>query len=83
VLEFVQAVCTAGLVVDFDWPSWASVGREIEADPEKLAAADLETVTKLLTIVVRSERFSEGSIAAAIKDGRLVRLLSRLGELAA
>jgi hypothetical protein len=82
VLEFEQAAYSAGLVVDFDWPSWAPVGREIEADPERLAAADLDTVTKLLTVAVRSERFAEGHLAAAIKDGRLVRILSRLAVLA-
>jgi hypothetical protein len=68
---------------DFDWPSWAAVGREIEADQRKLAAADLETIRRLLLVHVRTERFCEGHLAAAIEDGRLVRVLQRLGELAA
>ena len=81
--DFVQAAYEGGFILrDFDWPAWAEVGKQIEADPARLAEADLDTVQKLLTCHIRSERFSEGHLSGAIADGRLVRLLARLAMLA-
>jgi len=50
-----------------------------EPDLERWAReADEELTLALITAVVRSERFCDGSVAAAVKDGTLVALFDRL-----
>ena len=45
-----------------------------EATPEQLA--------RVLTVVVRAERFNEGAMAGAVQSGLLPRLLRRAAALA-
>lgn len=53
-----------------------------EPDLERWARdADEELTLALLTAVIRSERFCDGSVAAAVKDGTLVALLDRLRQV--
>lgn len=71
------AVAGAGLIVPFSWPDWpgtkayAGGGRGLDTAP----ATD---AVRLLTAIIRSERFSEGSIEATLEDGTFVAALNRL-----
>lgn len=46
-----------------------------------IAVASLADLGTLFTYVLRGERFSEGHIGAAISNGKVGRMLDRLGEL--
>jgi hypothetical protein len=75
----------ATLVVDpsVDWPAWASTeeaGRLRE--PAAIATASPELLVKLMTWIVRSDRFSEGSIAGAYESGVLRAIIARAARLA-
>jgi len=50
-------------------------------DPEAVRNASLSTACAMLTFLVRGERFTDGSVGAAIEDGTLQGLLARIGEL--
>ena len=65
----------------FDWRTWLAtdVGAAFRDDPAALARATPEQLAWLLTAIVRSDRFVEGSIAGAFES----RLLSRISRRAA
>lgn len=67
---------------DFDWVAWAATdgARALLEDP---SAATLPQVSWLLTLVVRQERFVEGSLDALVETGWLGGLLRRVDDLAA
>jgi hypothetical protein len=71
------------IVVGFDWMSWlqTEAGQALRDDPEALAVANADDVAKLLTAIVRSDRFVEGSLVGAFESGLLSRIARRAAVL--
>jgi len=64
------------IAAGFDWMHWDGARRySVEAD---VLTAPLEDVVRLVTAIVRGERFCDGTIAAAIEDGRLLAAAQRV-----
>ncbi len=82
-LRFVSAL--GGILEVFDWPSWAVTdeAKRLYADREVLAAATSEQLSKLATALIRSERFSDGELAAAFESGLMAAIAARAAVLAA
>ncbi len=60
------------MVTGFDWQAWmAGDGRLLRDDPGALDAATAEQLGWLITAIVRSDRFTEGSLAGAFESGLL------------
>jgi hypothetical protein len=70
------------LTIVFDWARWEE-GREFfrAERPEKYREVDAEFVLKLLTALIRNNRFNDGAWALAFASGDVPRLLGRLLEL--
>jgi hypothetical protein len=70
---------------DFDWPAWKETeeATALRDRPEVLAQASADELASLLTVLVRQERFVEGSLGAAFASGLLLRIVDRCRELAA
>jgi hypothetical protein len=81
--KFVSEMYELGWVYDFDWMTWLGTaeGQALSAAPETVAAADGEDLAKLLTAIVRSERFGDGQLEGALKSGLLLAIARRAGEL--
>jgi hypothetical protein len=81
--RFVTEMASVGLVYPFDWPSWASgeEGRRLLSGPDAVAAATAAQLGKLLTTVVRGDRFSEGALASAYERGLLTAAARRARDL--
>ena len=58
-----------GAIVPFDWPSWGGLARYRSADD--VARATVAEAVRLVTALVRGDRFNEGLLLAAADDGRL------------
>lgn len=73
-----------GLVRPFDWMAWTSTprGYELVTESEAVADASAADLVRILTAIVRSERFGEGQIEAAFDRGVLQACARRAGELA-
>ena len=69
----------------FDWGAWLATdtGRALRDDPAALAAATIDDLGHLLTAIVRSDRFTEGSINGAFESGLLARIARRAAGLLA
>lgn len=65
-----------GLVVPFEWMQWDGVERY--RGGAGMAAAPVGDAVRMITAVVRSERFCDGSIEGAWQDGTLPAALARL-----
>ena len=90
--DFIDACYKAGWIMqDFDgteWRSWVEWKSSDEAlrlrdDPAALQSAAPEQIGRLLTVLIRQDRFVEGSLAGAFESGFLVDILRRIAELAA
>ena len=70
------------LIIKFDWVEWDE-GREffINDDPNKYDSIDREWVLKLLTALVRNERFCDGAWARSFESGDAQKLFARLLEI--
>jgi len=81
-LAFSRTLGKHGWIVVFDWMSWTGDARRL-VETDGLERADLLTLRKLLTLLVRRDRFVEGSLGEAFESGLVVRILYRLRALAA
>jgi hypothetical protein len=68
------------IIRGFDWPSWKDEGKRYLA-PGGVEGADLETCRKLLTVIVRQDRFVDGSLSGHIGEGLASRIVRRIAEL--
>jgi hypothetical protein len=64
------------IIVSFDWPAWAAAKRCPPGD--EIASAPVAYAARLTTVIVRGERFCDGTLAVAISDGTLSAILARL-----
>ena len=77
---FMQAAYDAGLVLaDFDWSEWSQTAEaaRFREDRSAIESASAVQLARLITALLRSERFAEGSLSAAYEHGLLTRILKR------
>ena len=82
--QFVDMLYRSGWVLEgFDWPSWTETkeGKALRSGLGTVAAADSAQLAKLLTALVRGERFGEGTLAKAFDDGLLLAAAERAEHL--
>ncbi len=68
------------MIPGFDWPNWDE-GREIAGNPAEIGKVDLLTIRKLITALVRNERFCESALQSAYKEGVIEAILRRIEQL--
>jgi hypothetical protein len=81
VSQFIQACYDANLVQPFDWTSWADEHKGELSSDGFIQKAGLETIIKLITGHIRTERFVEGHLLSVLKDGTMLKILKRLKQV--
>jgi hypothetical protein len=81
--EFIRACYDHGWVINFDWPEWKGTeeAKSLRDEEEVLNQADPEQLAKLLTVLIRQERFVDGALNSAYESGLLVGILIRAKEI--
>lgn len=81
---FIHDAYGGGCIIPFDWSTWIATphGRALAADPHAIDGAPPGDLLRLLTTLVRSDRFSEGSLAQAFESGVLTAIIRRARDLA-
>ncbi len=82
--RFVQTAYEDGWVSpEVDWPSWIETGesRRLRDDPTAIPDATVEQLQKLLTTVIRQDRFVTGALAGAFESGMLTAVVRRAEQL--
>lgn len=80
--EFVRTLHDQWLTVDFNWTDWP----EGEAwwaseDETKYDRLDIDTALRLMSALVRADRFNAGVLADAFASGSLPRIFDRFIQL--
>ena len=81
---FIQAAYKLGWIDGgFDWPRWTGTEEAIRLrdDERAIRQATKDQLSRLLTVLIRQDRFNEGSLGAAFESGLLVRICRRAAEL--
>ena len=76
VLGVLQAVFALGASRPFDWGAWSGITRYRSG--RGLDEAPVAESVRMITAIVRADRFSEGTILASIDDGTLPAAIARL-----
>jgi Family of unknown function (DUF6508) len=71
-----SALVAVGACPAYDWRSWPGVTRP--STPADVAAAPLADVARLVTAILRGERFTDGVIGAALESGVLLAAADRI-----
>lgn len=71
------------VILGYAWSDWmvTDEATRLRDDPAALAAAAPEQLARLLTVVIRQDRFSEGSLAGAYHSGLLTGIVRRAAVL--
>jgi Family of unknown function (DUF6508) len=82
--EFRAAVGRSGLLqMGFAWPEWAGTPEAIalRTDHEALERATPDQLGKLLTMLIREDRFNEGALAESFESGLIAAVARRAATL--
>ncbi len=82
-MEFVQAANKYGWVRSFDWAEWSGTpeGRHLRTHSPALEQATPNEIAKVLTALIRWDRFCEGALADAFGSGLVTRIVRRAEAL--
>lgn len=81
---FIRAAYDLGWVrTDFNWPEWAHTPKAetLRDNPRCMARATPDQLSRLLTVVIRQERFCEGALESAFTSGLLTAICRRAAHL--
>ena len=80
----VRAAGASGLMLPgFDWPSWAKTpeASALHGDRAVLAQATPDQLAKLMTALIRQDRFNEGALGDSFESGIMTAIARRAKEL--
>ncbi len=78
VAAFRQACYSIPIIIDFDWGSWDE-GREMVSDDKfNFDTIDIPTKCKIITAIMRNDRFCSGRLVDAFDTGMMLRLLKSI-----
>lgn len=81
VMAFYKDLYEENMILDFDWPQWGSQANKYFNDSSLLQKADIKTIQKLFTTIIRADRFTEGLLGDMISKGVVLNLLARLEQI--
>lgn len=78
VSRFIELAYKLDLVIPFDWPNWKE-GKSILNDPGfDYNTLDPETLCKLITMMVRADRYNDGYLISCFESGIVLKILESL-----
>ena len=78
VSQFLHIVYRLPIIISFDWGAWEE-GREIASNDDfDHDTLDLPTKCKLITAIVRNNRFCDGALVSAFESGLILRILKSI-----
>ncbi len=78
VKRFLEAVYGIPIIISFDWGSWDEGRRMVGDDEFNYDSVDLLTKCRLITAIVRNDRFCEGVLVSAFESGLMLKILRSL-----
>ena len=78
VSQFIQIVYAIPIIIVFDWGAWDEGRKILRDDTFDFDSIDLLTKCKLITAIVRNDRFCEGALEAAFASGLILKILKSI-----
>jgi Family of unknown function (DUF6508) len=75
VSRFVEVVYELEIIVHFNWSSWQEGKALLENPKTNYDRLDNVTLCKLLTVIVRADRFSEGTLVGSFENGVIQKII--------
>ncbi len=76
--KFREVIDAMGIIISFNWPAWDE-GREIAGNKRfDFDSIDIPTKCKLITAIIRNDRFCEGALVSAFSSGLIVKILKSI-----
>lgn len=75
---FVAALLCDDVMVVFDWVEWRDQGHVLLETSGAMGRADLDDLRRLLTMLVRQDRFAAGTLSHAVEQGWIHAVLHRM-----
>lgn len=73
--QFRKVVYAIPVMIDFDWPAWDE-GRKIVSDDNfDYDSIDIPTKCKIISAIVRNDRFCSGRLVSAFETGMMLKVL--------
>lgn len=77
-MEFYKALHDQGFVTNFNWLDSSSHSEELSDYYDILEDADIKTLRRLFTMIVRQDKHKDGFFADVIESGLLLAMLNKL-----
>lgn len=78
VSQFLKVVYAIPVIISFDWASWDEGRKMANDDHFDFDSTDLLTKCKLITAIVRNDRFCEGALVSAFESGLILKILKSI-----
>lgn len=78
VTQFTDVVYDIPIIIDFDWMSWTEGERIVQDERFDFDSLDLPTKCKLITAIVRNDRFCDGYLVSAFESGLILKILKSI-----
>ena len=76
--EFREIVYAIPIIIDYDWAGWKE-GRGMARDNDfDFDTVDIPTKCKIITAIVRNDRFCDGALAGAFERGLILKVLKSI-----
>ncbi len=76
--RFETIVYDMPIFITFNWGSWQEGRRILKNETFDYDSIDIPTKCKLITAIVRSERFCEGALVSAFRSGQMLKILKSI-----
>ena len=81
VSKFHDTIYHKNIEIVFDWGKWKKGQYILENKNSDFSKLDLITLVKLITTIVRNDRFSTGYLVSKFEDGTILKILYRLRDI--
>lgn len=78
ITQLIETVYDMPIIIDFDWPGWDE-GRKMLRDQNfDFNTIDIPEKCKLITAIVRNDRFCDGALFYTFKSGLMLKILKSI-----
>jgi hypothetical protein len=80
VIQFQNIAYDLGIVIHFDWPGWEQGQIMFRDNTFDFNSVDVFTKCKLLSAIIRADRFSDGTLIYAFQSGLILKVLKSIAR---
>ena len=76
--QFIKVVYNLELLPAFDWPKWKNGKKMLQNKDQDFNVLNIVTLCKLLTVIIRADRFNDGLLVRYFKNGTIQKIIKAL-----